>query len=153
MENAADISRPGEVNSKTAFPIGILAYTVFAILVTVIDLTLTFYGPLDLEERIVPFTGWSASGPYIGMDFTRFSGQLRSWAVIRPLISPFIVDRRQIINGGVSAMWVVPPLNVLKDLQAGFRLAAKPPSINQLALEGGKETFTHRIGQYHRMRL
>jgi Redoxin len=64
MENAADISRPGEVNSNTAFPIGILAFTVFATLVTVIDYTLTFYGPLDLQERIVPFTGWSASGPY-----------------------------------------------------------------------------------------
>jgi hypothetical protein len=43
------------------------------------------------------------------------------------------------------AMWVVPSLNVLKDLQAGFRLDAKPLSINQLAFEDGKETFTHRI--------
>jgi hypothetical protein len=69
MENAADISRPGEVNSKTAFPIGILAYTVFAILVSVIDLKLTFFGPIDLKERIAPFTDWSASGPYMATIF------------------------------------------------------------------------------------
>ncbi len=64
MNDSADISRRRENNGLNTFPYGILALTIFAILVTAIDYTITFNGPISLKEKIVPFTGWGASAPY-----------------------------------------------------------------------------------------
>lgn len=61
------------------------------------------------------------------------------------MISPFIFDRRLIFNSRVTTIRIAPTFDELKDLHPGFRLVAKPASINQLALECCKETFTHRM--------
>src|SRR5262245_66410377 len=64
MNNSADLSIQGKMSWRSRIPIGILAFIIFAILVTTIDYKLTFWGPISLEEQIVPITGWSMSYPY-----------------------------------------------------------------------------------------
>jgi hypothetical protein len=45
----------------------------------------------------------------------------------------------------VQAAWVVPALNPGKDFAVRLSLGFPYLAINQLALQGGKETFCHRI--------
>jgi peroxiredoxin len=65
MNNSADLSIQGKMSWRPRIPIGILAFIIFAILVTTIDYKLTFWGPISLNEKIVPITGWGMSTAYM----------------------------------------------------------------------------------------
>ena len=58
---------------------------------------------------------------------------------------PFVVDWRQIVECGVAAMRVVPPLYEFEDCHACLALGFETASVEQLTFERGKETLAHSI--------
>jgi len=56
-----------------------------------------------------------------------------------------VVNRGASAERGVSAMWVVPTFQPIKNRHLGFRLALEPPPVQYLALEGGEKALRHRV--------
>ena len=52
---------------------------------------------------------------------------------------PFVVSRRQIVEGGVTPMRVVPAFNELEHCHAGLDLALEPAAGRQLAFQVAKK--------------
>src|ERR1700694_1518915 len=79
------------------------------------------------------------------VELPRFGG--RCWACGKSLmlVTPLVVDRRQIDEGGVAAMRVIPPLDELEDGHAGLGLGFEAAAVEQLAFEHGEKTLAHGV--------
>src|SRR5208282_4997785 len=58
---------------------------------------------------------------------------------------PFVVDRRQVVERGVTPMGVVPALDELEHCHARLDLGPKAAAGEQLALQGREEALAHRV--------
>jgi hypothetical protein len=85
--------------------------------------------------------------PVVGplMELPRVDG--RCWACGKSLVlvTPLVIDRRQIVERGVAAMRVIPALNEIKDRDAGFDLGLEAAAVEQLAFERGEKALAHGI--------
>jgi hypothetical protein len=55
----------------SAAPLELRAYALFSVIVTVLGYALAIYGPKNLWEAVIPFTGWSVNAGYaFGLFFT-----------------------------------------------------------------------------------
>jgi hypothetical protein len=60
-------------------------------------------------------------------------------------MSSFILDRRQIINGRVATMGIVPAFEEDEDRLACFWDGAECDPIEEFTFEGGKETLAQSV--------
>jgi hypothetical protein len=56
-------------------------------------------------------------------------------------VAPFVVDRRQIVEGGETAMGVIPALDELEHRHARLDLSAEVAAVEQLAFEGSEKAL------------
>ena len=61
------------------------------------------------------------------------------------LVELFVLDGGSVVEGGVSAMGVVPRLDEFEDGHAGLGRGLEPGAIQQLALQGGEEGLGHGV--------
>src|ERR1700730_11243646 len=60
-------------------------------------------------------------------------------------MTPFVVDRREIVERGMAAMRVVPTLDEVEHHHAGLDLGFETLAVEQLAFEGGEEALAHGV--------
>jgi len=60
-------------------------------------------------------------------------------------MTPFVVDRRWIVERRVAAVRVVPSLDEIEHRHAGLDLGLEPAAVEQLAFERGEEALAHGI--------
>jgi len=64
MEVTSQTYTPNKKASFQAAPIELKIFFLFSVLVSLIDIYLSFIGPRELKESLLPFTGWQISGGY-----------------------------------------------------------------------------------------
>ena len=80
---------------------------------------------------------------------------IRACLAVRRSVLTFEVHGGFVIDGRVTAMRIVPPLDVVEDYHTGDRVDVEAAAIDELALEGCEEAFTHGViiavtGRAHR---
>src|SRR5256885_8827523 len=70
-------------------------------------------------------------------------GRLRGSS--RLLVHLLVVDRRLVVESGVTAPRVVPALDVLEDGHPSLGLGLEGATVDELALEAGEEAFTQGV--------
>ena len=45
----------------------------------------------------------------------------------------------------MSAMWIVPPLDILEECPLCFLVSAEAAAVEEFAFEGGEEILAHRV--------
>src|SRR5918992_1506662 len=61
------------------------------------------------------------------------------------LVAPFVVGGAELAEGGVPPARVVEALDEVEDGHAGLGMGAELLAVEQLALQGGKETLGHGV--------
>src|SRR5208282_5165272 len=58
---------------------------------------------------------------------------------------PLVVDRREIVERGMTPMWVVPALDELEQRHARIGWGLEAAAREQLAFQGREEALAHRV--------
>lgn len=72
----------------------------------------------------------------------RFGGRLRAFGERRESL---VVDRREVVEGGVPTTRVVEAFDVVEDGHARFGLRAEAASVDELAFEAREEALAHSV--------
>ena len=81
----------------------------------------------------------------IALELLRFSGRFMAWVSCSFLTGLLEVDRRLVTQALVTAVRIIPPLDIREYFPLCVAMVVEPCSVEQLTFQGGEEALRHGV--------